>query len=115
MASGMDLRREVRTPMLFPPLLLNKDGKGLARVADLSPHGALLYARNGVFSHGETVAGWLQSALIDEDETVVAVTFNVRWIDEDRQRGWTRVGCEMHPLDERSLSGLQRLIEKAAP
>jgi hypothetical protein len=111
----MDLRREVRTPMLFPPLLLNRDGKGIARVADLSPHGVLLYARSGVFSHGETMTGWLQSPMVDDDEIVLAVTLNVRWVSEDRERGWTRVGCELHAMDERSLDRLQRLIEKAAP
>ncbi|MGF6574960.1 PilZ domain-containing protein [Paraburkholderia fungorum] len=115
MGNGMDLRREVRTPMLFPPLLLNKDGRGLARVADLSPHGALLYARSGVFSHGETVSGWLHSPPIDDDEIVLAVGVNVRWVSVDRERGWTRVGCELHRLDQRSLTGLWRLIEKASP
>jgi len=101
--------------MLFPPLLLNKDGRGLAQVADLSSHGVLLYARSGVFSQGETVSGWLQSSPIDEEELVVAVALNVRWISEDQERGWSRVGCEMYPMDERSMSTLQRLIEKAAP
>lgn len=101
--------------MLFPPLLLNKDGRGLAQVADLSFHGLLLYARSGVFSQGETVLGWLQSSPIDDEEMVVAVGLNVRWISEDPERGWSRVGCELHPLDQRSTTTLQRMIEKAAP
>ncbi|MBN3857126.1 MULTISPECIES: PilZ domain-containing protein [unclassified Paraburkholderia] len=116
MASEMDLRRDVRTPMLFAPLLLNKDGRALAQVADLSSNGALLHARNGLFSRGETVSGWLQSSAIDdEDEIVVAVYLDVRWVSEDHERGWTRVGCEMHQLDPRSKARLHTLIEKAAP
>ncbi|WP_321945171.1 PilZ domain-containing protein [Paraburkholderia sp. J10-1] len=116
MRSGLDMRREVRTPLLFAPLLLNKDGRALAQVADLSSRGALLYARNGLLFRGETVSGWLQSAPIDdEDEIVLAVALDVRWITEDQERGWSRVGCEMHPLDRRSMARLQDLIAKAAP
>jgi hypothetical protein len=116
MASERDLRRDVRTPMLFGPLLLNKDGRALAQVADLSSHGALLHARSGLFSRGETVSGWLQSTAIDsDDEIVVVVALEVRWIAEDHERGWSRVGCEMLPLDSRSKMRLRSLIAKAAP
>ncbi|MEM5310499.1 PilZ domain-containing protein [Paraburkholderia sp. JHI869] len=116
MQSGLDMRREVRTPLLFAPLLLNKDGRALAQVADLSSRGALLHARSGLLFRGETVSGWLQSAPIDdEDEIVLAVALDVRWIAEDQERGWSRVGCEMHPLDRRSMARLQDLIAKAAP
>lgn len=102
--------------MLFAPLLLNKDGKALAQVADLSSRGALLHARNGLLFRGETVSGWLQSAPIDdEDEIVLVVALDVRWISEDQERGWSRVGCEMHLLDQRSMVRLQDLIAKAAP
>jgi c-di-GMP-binding flagellar brake protein YcgR len=116
MRSRLDLRREVRTPLLFAPLLLSRDGMALAQVADISSHGALLHARNGLFFQGEAVSGWLQSAPVDnEDEIVLAVTLNVRWISEDHERGWSRVGCELHPLDERSTDRLKRLIAKAPP
>ncbi|MEI7295754.1 PilZ domain-containing protein [Paraburkholderia tropica] len=116
MGSERDFRRDVRTPMLFAPLLLNKDGRALAQVADLSSHGALLHARSGLFSRGETVSGWLQSSAVDgEDEIVVAVFLDVRWIAEDHERGWSRVGCEMHTLDARSMARLHCMIEKAAP
>lgn len=102
--------------MLFAPLLLNKDGRALAQVADLSSHGALLHVRNGLLSRGETVSGWLQSPPIDdEDEIVLAVALDVRWVAEDRERGWSRVGCELHPMDPRSKARLQSLIAKAAP
>ncbi|WP_254340795.1 PilZ domain-containing protein [Paraburkholderia sp. CNPSo 3274] len=115
MRSGLDMRREARTPLLFAPLLLNKDGRALAQVADLSSRGALLHARSGLLFRGETVSGWLQSAPIDDDEIVLAVALDVRWIFEDQERGWSRVGCEMHPLDQRSMARLQDLIAKAAP
>ncbi|HEV3428631.1 MAG TPA: PilZ domain-containing protein [Paraburkholderia sp.] len=116
MASELDLRRDVRTPMLFGPLLLNKDGRALAQVADLSSHGALLHARSGLFSCGETVSGWIQSSAVDkDDEIVVVVALEVRWITEDHEKGWSRVGCEMRPLDSRSKARLRSLIAKAAP
>jgi len=116
MASGLDLRREVRTPLLFAPLFLNKDGRALAQVADLSSHGALLHARKGLLFRGETLSGWLQSAPVDdEDEIVLAIALDVRWISEDQERGWSRVGCELHPMDQRSMARLQDLIAKAAP
>ncbi|QGZ58498.1 PilZ domain-containing protein [Paraburkholderia acidiphila] len=101
---------------MFAPLLLNKDGRALAQVADLSSRGALLHARNGLLFRGETVSGWLQSAPIDDEgEIVLAVALDVRWITEDQERGWSRVGCEVHPLDGRSMARLQDLIAKAAP
>ncbi|WP_322045105.1 PilZ domain-containing protein [Paraburkholderia sp. J67] len=116
MAVELDLRRDVRIPMLFAPLLLNKDGRALAQVADLSMHGALLHARRGLFARGETVSGWLQSSAVDsDDEIVLAVALDVRWIADDHERGWSCVGCEMHPLDSRSKARLRHLIAKAAP
>ena len=114
MGSALELRREGRTPLLFAPLHLNRDGRALAQVVDLSPHGALLHARNGLLFRGDTVSGWLLSAPVD-DEIVVAVTLDVRWIPEDHERGWSRVGCELHPVDQRSMARLQDLIAKAAP
>lgn len=116
MREGLDLRREGRTPLLFGPLLLNRDGRALAQVANLSSRGALLHVRNGLLSHGETVSGWLQSPQIDdEDEIVVAVALDVRWVSEDADRGWSCVGCELHTMDDRSMDRLQSLIAKAAP
>ncbi|QGZ64692.1 PilZ domain-containing protein [Paraburkholderia acidisoli] len=116
MKSGLDMRREARTPLLFAPLLLNRDGRALAQVANLSSRGALLHARSGLLSRGETVWGWLQSPSIDDDdEIVVVVGLDVRWISEDPERGWSRVGCEIHPMDEQSTTRLQSLIDKAAP
>jgi hypothetical protein len=115
MGSALDLRREDRTPLLFAPLLLNRDGRALAQVVDLSPHGALLHARNGLLFRADAVSGWLLSAPVDDDEIVVAVTLDVRWTSEDHERGWSRVGCELHPMDQRSKVRLQDLIAKAAP
>lgn len=109
-------RREDRTQMLFAPLLLGTEGRVLARVADLSLHGALLYARRGLFAQGEFITGWLQSPPIDGgDEIVLAVGLTVCWTSDDPQAGWSRIGCEMDPMDSRSLTTLARLITLLAP
>ncbi|WP_233836992.1 PilZ domain-containing protein [Paraburkholderia sp. ZP32-5] len=116
MTGKLDLRREDRAQMLFAPTLLGKEGRALARVADLSMHGALLYARRGLFSKGETISGWLQSLPIDGgDEIFLAVGLSVRWISEDNEAGWSCIGCEMLPMDADSLGTLQHLIEVSAP
>ncbi|WP_366487270.1 PilZ domain-containing protein [Paraburkholderia fungorum] len=109
------MRREIRTPMLFPPTFLNRDGRGLAQVANLSSHGALLCARSALFLPGDTIAGWLQSLGIDGDEKFLVVVLNVRWARYDRKMGWDRLGCALQLTDEHSLPALRHLIENAGP
>jgi hypothetical protein len=109
-------RREDRTKLLFAPLLLGMEGRVLARVVDLSLHGAQLYARRGLFTQGEVISGWLQSPPVgEEDEIFLAVGLTVRWTSEDHQAGWTCIGCELDPMDEQSNETLERLIMSLAP
>jgi hypothetical protein len=109
-------RESARVMLLFDPLLLDKEGRVLARVADLSLHGALLFARRGMFTAGETIAGWLQSPPLDgADEIFLAVGLTVRWVAEDHMAGWSRMGCSMDPMDDQSFATLKRLIELTAP
>jgi len=109
-------RESARVMLLFDPLLLDKEGRVLARVADLSLHGALLYARRGMFTAGETISGWLQSPPLDgEDEIFLAVGLTIRWIAEDHMAGWSRMGCSMDSMDEQSFVTLKHLIELTAP
>jgi len=112
-----DARREsARILLLFDPLLLDKEGRVMARVADLSLHGALLFARRGMFTVGETIVGWLQSPPLDgEDEIFLAIGLTIRWISEDRLAGWSRMGCSMEPMDDQSFATLKHLIELTAP
>jgi hypothetical protein len=111
-----EARKEDRIELLFDPLLLDKEGRVIARVADLSMSGALLYVRRGVFVVGETVEGWLQSPPQDGgDELFVAVKFIVRWISNNKMAGWSQMGCEMGELDSASAETLKRLIDVAAP
>jgi hypothetical protein len=111
-----DRRREERTRLLFAPLLLGSEGRVLARIADLSLHGALLYARRGLFAQGEYISGWLQSPPSDgEDEFFLAVGLTVCSTSENLPAGWTRIGCKMDPMDSRSLITLSRLIALTAP
>ena len=113
----IDARRESsRVILLFDPLLLDKEGRVMARVADLSLHGALLFARRGMFTAGEAISGWLQSPPLDgEDEIFLAVGFTIRWVSEDHMAGWSRMGCAMDPMDDKSFETLKHLIELTAP
>lgn len=112
----MDLRKERRTRLLFDPLLLDKEGRVIARVADLSMHGALLYTRRGAYPEGATIAGWLQSPPLDgEDEFYVAVTYQVRWVSDENEAGWSQVGCQLKTVDEISARKLELLIKLTAP
>lgn len=109
-------RKEGRVKLLFDPLLLDKEGKLIARVADLSMSGALLYTRRGAYGAGQTVAGWLQSPPQDDgEEFFLAATFIVKWVSEDDLGGWSRLGCELKPLDEASAGKLRQLIALSAP
>lgn len=112
----MDLRKEQRTQLLFDPLLLDKEGRVIARVAELSMHGAMLYTRRSAFAQGATITGWLQSPPLNgEDEFYLAVTYEVRWISNENEAGWSQVGCQMKPLDEISARRLDLLIKLTAP
>ena len=112
----MDLRKERRTRLLFDPLLLDKEGRVIARVADLSMHGAMLYTRRGAYLEGATISGWLQSPPQNgEDEFYLAVNYQVRWVSNENEAGWSQVGCEMKPLDEISSRRLDLLIKLTAP
>ena len=112
----IDLRKEKRTRLLFDPLLLDKDGRVIARVVDLSTNGAMLYTRRGAYTQGATVSGWLQAPPVDgADEFFLAVTYQVRWVFDENESGWSQMGCQMKPLDEASAKKLEHLISLTAP
>lgn len=105
-------RKEERSPLLFDPLLLDTEGRVIARVADLSMHGAMLYARCGAFGTGDKISGWLQVPPLDDnmEEIFQAISFRVCWVKGSRQNGWMQLGCELDSMDEASSAKLKRLI-----
>jgi hypothetical protein len=112
----IDLRKEKRTRLLFDPLLLDKDGRVIARVVDLSTAGAMLYTRRGAYSQGAIIKGWLQAPPVDgEDEFFLAVTYQVRWVSDENESGWSQMGCLMKPLDDATAERLDHLISLTAP
>ena len=112
----IDMRKEHRTRLLFDPLLLDKEGRVVARVVDLSLHGALLYTRRGAFAEGDVLSGWLQSPpLNSDDEFYLAVNYDVRWVSDENEAGWSQIGCQARPMDEITARRLDLLIKLTSP
>lgn len=103
-------RKSTRSILMLDPLLLDKEGRVIARVADLSVDGAMLYARGEPFAVGSKISGWLDApALGDLDEEFVAVWMTVAWRVAE-PRGWFKCGCFFDAENPDSRSRIERLI-----
>lgn len=116
MTANATRRRSPRATLMIDPLLLDKEGAVIARVADLSVEGALLYSKGEPFAVGSEVSGWLDApALGDMPEDFVAVWMRVAWVVTE-PRGWFKCGCEFNSIDAKERARLGRLIaELKAP
>jgi hypothetical protein len=113
---NFESRKEKRTQLLFEPLLLDADGRVVARVADLSMGGAMLFTRRGSYAVGDRFSGWLQAPPMGDDteETFLAISMEVRWAEELNEGKWLRLGCKFtNPPDAGTASKLRRLIALA--
>ena len=112
MSKNATRRQAERSILMIDPLLLDKDGRVMARVADISTEGALLYAKGLPFAVGEQISGWLDApALGDMDEEFVAVWMKVVWAQTET-RNWFRCGCVFEPSDAKERRRLERLIQE---
>lgn len=110
MDNHLGRRKSTRSILMLDPLLLDKEGRVLARVADLSPEGAMLYARGEPFAVGSKISGWLDApAFGDLDKDFVAVRMTVAWRVAE-PLGWFKLGCSFdgHATDARRR--IERLI-----
>jgi hypothetical protein len=112
----MDSRKDERIELLFTPTLLDKEGRSVARVANLSSQGALLYVRSGSYDVGQPVEGWVQSPPRDGGEEVyLAVRLDPRWVQDDPDTGMSKIGCELRELDDDTSKILNLMIDLTAP
>lgn len=104
-------RSRERSILMLDPLLLDKDGKVIARVADISLDGALLYSRGTPFPVGTELAGWLDApALGAFDEEFVAVWLTVAWTRKEGDNGWFKSGCSFEDVEDAEKKRLGSLI-----
>lgn len=106
-------RNEFMAPfrLLFEPLLLDEEGRALARVADLTTYSAMLFARRGRFTAGETATGWLQSPPHGGvDDVLVRLSFSVLWTSRQNMGGWSSLSCSVGTLDDLSYTRLKRML-----
>ena len=98
-----------RHHLYVDPLLLDTEGRVIARLFDLSQKGCLIFTKNPI-TVGTKLEGWIDAPeLVEKPETFVAVTMVVRWVSVD-QRGWHRAGCEFD-YDANDADEVQRLLE----
>jgi hypothetical protein len=108
---GRKSRSADRSILMLDPLFLDQDGKVIARIADISLNGALLYSRGTPFSVGAKLSGWLDSpALGAFDEVFVAVWLTVAWTRKDGDHGWFKSGCSFEDAKEAEQNRLTSLI-----
>lgn len=89
-------RKAQRHKLYVDPLVLDVEGRVIARVVDLSESGALIFTKQSL-KVGDLVSGWLDSPeLFGKDETFVAIEMVVRWVEPEEHQGWIRAGCEFN-------------------
>lgn len=108
---GRKPRSRDRSIFMLDPLLLDKDGKVIARIADISLDGALLYSRGTPFPVGTELSGWLDApALGAFDEEFVAVWLTVAWTRKEVDNGWFKAGCSFEDVEDAEKNRLTSLI-----
>lgn len=110
--SGASRRKAERSVLMLDPLLLDKDGRVIARVGDISIDGVQLFSKGEPFAKGERISGWLDApALGAFDEEFVAVWLTVAWCVVEGPPGWFKAGCQFDKVDQAEGARLQNLIE----
>lgn len=87
-------RSSERFSLMLDPLLLDNNGRVIARVGDLSLEGALLYGKGVPYPVGTSINGWLDSPSLGVlDEKLTAVWMRVAWSIKESKSGWFKAGC----------------------
>lgn len=105
-------RKAQRHKLYVDPLVLDVEGRVIARVVDLSASGALIFTKKDL-KVGDEVSGWLDSPeLFEKDETFVAIDMIVRWVEPEEHQGWVRAGCEFNyeTGNEKESERLEKII-----
>ena len=99
-----------RSVLMLDPLLLAHDGAVLARVADISTDGALIFGKGEPPAAGSVIRGRLDAPALGNGPLPVAL--EVRWSAPDAIGGWFRAGCQFPEgsLDEQGLESIARLV-----
>ncbi len=107
-------RKVARHQLYIDPLVLDSDGKIMARVVDISEKGALLYIKHDQdVQVGQEISGWLDSpSLSDDVEIFLAINMNIRWLEQEPGKKWLKAGCEFlfKSDEEEELMRLKYLI-----
>ena len=105
-------RKSERSILMLDPLLLDKDGRVLARIADISIDGALLCSKGEPFAVGTRLSGWLDApALGAFKEEFVAIWLTVAWSKPEGPAGWFKAGCVFEHGDNAEAMRLASLID----
>ena len=105
-------RKNERNVLMLDPLLLDKDGRALARIADISLDGALICSKGKPFPVGSRIIGWLNApALGDFNEEFVAIWLTVSWCEQEGPEGWFKAGCIFDKGEHSDSVNLSSLID----
>lgn len=106
-------RKAERSMLMLDPLLLDKEGRVIARIADISVDGVSMYSKGVPFAKGTRLSGWLDApSLGNFDEEFVAVWLTVAWSRPEGPEGWFKAGCVFEIADQVERMRLERLISE---
>lgn len=104
-------RKDERAKPYHAPLLLDKEGRVIGRVEDISMSGIALLGRGDPPKQGDEMEGWIDAPRLgDEPDAFVAVEGRCAWAKAE-PGGWYRAGWSLESLGAVEQARLKALIE----